>query len=707
MTKKNKKILFSFLGTLSISASIAAVAVACRPDTGKNGGKTGGTDTGNNPEKPKVPNNPETPEKPKVPETPKTPETPKKPEDGQKTPDTKPEDGKKTPEGPESPDKDKNPGGDAKTPETPESPDKDKKPGGDAKPTPPPADKPGEKVENKVTTITYTPETTTAKVEFEFENIVTAEQTVSVKFNANTYTMKGNGTKKVTFNLSNLTKKTKYLLSVISINGHEIEKDPFAVGFFSTKDDVVANKVTSIKSEDITDKSVSIVVTFEHAVKDNSDVEVKLKGIDSPSHKVLGEDKTEIKFTFSSLSAGTKYEIEHIKVNFKAIDLTAVANNKSFTTTGIGSGGSVTPPKITRNVTKADFTEIGKDKAKLTLTFDQDVLEANTVEVTFDHDKKFTAKGKNAGEVTFNLDNLEKKTTYTINKITIDGANVDIAKLMDKSFTTLDEMPKTKIPDNFKVSNLQWTETNSTTSTVTVIFTTQFPTDSAEVTVKVNGKDYKANLDTTKKQAKVPVDGQLPGTDLNLTEVLVGGSHVDFDKTTTEDAKHTKVKDIDDKSLNLTVISGSEKVQINLEYPTSTLPIINGYKYFFTLSADEAEAREGDLDDEKDTELVANEKNAELTKDVEVEVTPTSSSSGQVSVKFVLNFHRMLDKGKLHFTFKKLKYGVDKEHAKSIPLTKLAFDEYTKAHYEINETPDAKVPSTHGNGGQQQAPRQA
>ncbi|WP_051675975.1 Vmc-like lipoprotein signal peptide domain-containing protein [Ureaplasma canigenitalium] len=137
MTKKKQNILFSFLGTFAISASIAAVAVACRPETGK----------GNQSKKPKTPEKPKNPQEPKGP---KTPEKPNKPEDGKKTPETKPEDGKKTPEKgkdekkPEA-GKDKKPEN-PKKPEMPKEPEKKPSPNKPTPPTPtpvpPPTDKP-------------------------------------------------------------------------------------------------------------------------------------------------------------------------------------------------------------------------------------------------------------------------------------------------------------------------------------------------------------------------------------------------------------------------------------------------------------------------------------------------------------------------------------------------------------------------------------
>ncbi|WP_031489157.1 Vmc-like lipoprotein signal peptide domain-containing protein [Ureaplasma canigenitalium] len=702
MTKKNKKILFSFLGTLSISASIAAVAVACRPDTGKNGGKTGGTDTGNNPEKPKVPNNPETPEKPKVPETPKTPETPKKPEDGQKTPDTKPEDGKKTPEGPESPDKDKNPGGDAKTPETPESPDKDKKPGGDAKPTPPPADKPGEKVENKVTTITYTPETTTAKVEFEFENIVTAEQTVSVKFNGQAYTMKGNGTKEVAFDLTGLTQNKEYILSEVTIDGHNIEWEALVVWKFKTKD-VSGNKATDIKFEGITNNAVQIVVTLEQEAKEDDYVELYLKGKSTSSYKTLGQNSKTITFKFNDLEQGHKYEIDRILVANKKIDFSSLPEDKkSFTTTGQG----VTPPVVNHKLKTVEFKDITKNSAKIKLTFDQDVLASSTVEVELNGGKKFSKEGNSSDVLEIDLTNLDKKTTYTLNKITVDGKTLDISKITKKDFETLDETPSTPIPSDFKVKSLQWEQTNSTTSTVTVFFTKQF-SSAAEVTVKVNDVVYKGQLDgNLLNQTKIAINNQFPGTNLTLTEVSIGGQKVEFASSTTEDSKKSSIKDIEDGSLELQALPGQQKVQVSLTYPTTVLPIITGNKYYITFQVDEDKTIDEELEsfDDSDFEDV-DSINASLKTDIEVEATPISEDKKVVTVKFVLDFKMMLDRTKLHFVFKGLKYGKDKATAKSIPLAKLNFDDLTKKHYEVQET--SKAGQDPKNGGQQQDSRNA
>uniref|UniRef100_UPI00056DFC1E hypothetical protein n=1 Tax=Ureaplasma canigenitalium TaxID=42092 RepID=UPI00056DFC1E len=110
------------------------------------------------------------------------------------------------------------------------------------------------------------------------------------------------------------------------------------------------------------------------------------------------------------------------------------------------------------------------------------------------------------------------------------------------------------------------------------------------------------------------------------------------------------------------------KVEFFFQPKVSTLKEIPGAKFFLTIQANEKEGLDESLDDLK--EITYDSQDIELNKDV-VLVSNDTVTAGYHAAHFVANFKNTPDWNKLHFTVKKISYGVDKESAKEYPLSAL------------------------------------
>ncbi|WP_051676028.1 Vmc-like lipoprotein signal peptide domain-containing protein [Ureaplasma canigenitalium] len=490
-TKKKQKILFSFLGTLAVSASIAAVAVACRPESDNKGGNTGGTDTGNNLGKPKVPKNPESPEKPKTPESPKVPETPKKPEDGKKNP--------------ESPDKDKTPGGDAKTPEKGKD-EKNPEVGKEKKPETSPKDSPEKKKEiipglkltpgiKKITTPVTTiypnvSSTTYSGLIAIPKEYHTNEDIDQIKNNPNNYSVSikvvfEDKTEKegisfpspfggYTFIINRLKENTDYKIKEIYWNDKKLnlKVNESLLSFHTAKDETATITPTLVEkvkySEEFNGKKSKFVgFTFNSLLSVGSKVKftvnnkeytktIQTQGDGFDNRRILW-----VELDDSSLTAKKEYTVSNLTINDKKVDLdgtllykmkdVATAADSIFTIDKYDESvingywkfileKPVETPPVPNDV---KLVNIDSKSFGLSILFDKILKHTDKVTVKLkNHDEviEFNQEGKSEDALVkggyFVFSNLNPGTEYEIEYIKLNGTDLDLEKIKDGKYST-------------------------------------------------------------------------------------------------------------------------------------------------------------------------------------------------------------------------------------------------------------------------------
>ncbi|WP_031489364.1 DUF1410 domain-containing protein [Ureaplasma canigenitalium] len=285
-------------------------------------------------------------------------------------------------------------------------------------------------------------------------------------------------------------------------------------------------KANIITVHDKTKNGASISVTLDYQVEKNATVKVKITNLNQVIEQKITNSSNIVTFKLEGLQQNVEYKVESLTVidaETRDIDVSAIKNSVISVEDSKEKKDAKNEIQdimlLSRTETSLELKFIFKDEIDNDATISFKINEFKTP-YTF----KTTKKGN---EFTYNINGLSENTNYRISSLTVNGKEVDLARVKDKEFQTVDPSQAIKDPKPTKVVVSSKT---ATTLQLTISFDKEIE-KGKKVIVKLVGVNPEVSETLTANTNTVTLDftNLTKGTKYKIESIKIGDTILDLD----------------------------------------------------------------------------------------------------------------------------------------------------------------------------------